>query len=101
MMRESEIIAKDLLTEISAISRRYISILVFPLARLKKLSTAIAAVLVFIPPPVDAGDAPIHIKRMKIMMVERCMADISTELKPAVRVVVELKKATIIFPKNE
>src|SRR5690606_40311730 len=69
--KERLIVAKALLTEISAISLLQISILSFPLARLKKLSVAMAKVLVLIPPPVEAGDAPIHIKSIMMMMDEK------------------------------
>ena len=54
-IKDKEITAKALLAETSAISLRKISILDFPFAKLKKLSVAMAKVLVFIPPPVDCG----------------------------------------------
>ena len=39
-------------------------ILFFPFATAKMFRVANAKVLVFIPPPVEAGDAPIHIKNI-------------------------------------
>ena len=46
------------------ILRPKISILLLPLATEIIFSVANAKVLVFIPPPVDAGEAPTHIKKM-------------------------------------
>ncbi|MDT4876702.1 hypothetical protein FQZ97_1121560 [compost metagenome] len=95
---ESVMVAKALLTEISAISRLHISILSLPFARLRKLSVAIAKVLVLIPPPVDAGEAPIHINNIMIMTEEKCNWLKSIELKPAVLGVVAVNRAVIILP---
>jgi hypothetical protein len=41
----------------------------FPRAKLKKLRIRIAKVVVFIPPPVDAGDAPTHMRKNKTRIV--------------------------------
>src|SRR5690606_13335902 len=97
-INESAITANALLTEISAISLLKISILLFPFARLIKLSVAMAKVLVLIPPPVDAGEAPIHINRIIIMMEEKCNWLKSIELNPAVLGVVAVNIAVTIFP---
>src|SRR5690554_6213417 len=97
MINERVIVANALRTEISAISLLHTSILLFPLARLKKLRVAMAKVLVLIPPPVEAGDAPIHISRNNSMMVEKLSALVSTVLKPAVRGVVAPKSAVTIL----
>lgn len=96
---DNEITAKARLTEMSEISLLYTSILVFPLAKLQKLRVAMAKVLVFIPPPVEAGEAPIHIKRKIIMMVEKFKAVISTVLNPAVLGVVAPNNAVTTLPK--
>ena len=61
---------------------------------------ATAMVLVLIPPPVEAGEAPIHISSMKISVTGSVMAAVSTELKPAVRVVTDPKNETTNFPKK-
>ena len=94
-------VAKALFTEISAISLLNISILCFPFAKLKIFKVAMAKVLVFIPPPVEAGDAPIHIKKIIIINVGNVNAVMSTVLKPAVLGVVAPNKAVTIFPNTE
>ena len=91
--------AKALLTDTSAISLLKISIRDFPLAKLKILSNAMAKVLVLMPPPVDWGEAPIHIKSITIISVGKAIAAVSMVLKPAVRGVVAPKRAVTIFPK--
>src|SRR5690606_12080456 len=96
--KEREITAKALRTEISAISRRYTSIRVLPFASEIKLSVAIAKVLVLIPPPVDAGEAPIHIRRKINIVVEKFKEAISTVLKPAVRGVAAPNNAVTNLP---
>lgn len=96
---DNDIMANDLRTETSAISRLKSSILDLPLAKLHMLSVAIANVLVLIPPPVDCGEAPIHIKRKTIMSVGKAIDAVSIELKPAVLGVVAPKSAVTIFPK--
>ena len=60
-----------------------------------------AKVLVFIPPPVDAGEAPIHIKRKISINVEKFKAAISTVLNPAVLGVVAPNNAVTTFPTPE
>ena len=62
------------------------------------LSIAIAKVLVFTPPPVDWGEAPIHIKKKTIIRVGNAIAAVSIVLNPAVLGVVAPKKAVTIFP---
>jgi hypothetical protein len=75
-----------------------ISILSSPLAMLIKFIQATANVLVFIPPPVEAGDAPIHIRSIVINKVGSANEAISNELKPAVLGVTEPKNAITHFP---
>ena len=96
---DKQIIANALRTEISAISLLNISILDFPLAKLKMLSVAIANVLVLIPPPVDCGEAPIHIKKNTNMIVEKPIAAVSIVLNPAVLGVVAPNSAVTTLPK--
>ena len=61
-IKEREMMAKALLMEISEICLLNTSTLSLPRARLIKLSVARAKVLVLIPPPVELGDAPIHMR---------------------------------------
>jgi hypothetical protein len=56
-----------------------------PLIILIAFKIAIANVLVFIPPPVDTGEAPIHIRNVIIITEGIARADILKLLKPAVR----------------
>jgi hypothetical protein len=51
-----------------------------------------ANVVVFIPPPVEPGEAPIHIKNINNNKVGRVKSAIFTSLNLAVLVVAELKK---------
>ena len=95
---ERTIIAKALLTVVEDISRLYTSSRDFPLAILKILSNAIAKELVLIPPPVELGEAPTHIRKITINRVGMLNAAVSTVLKPAVLVVTAPKKAVAIFP---
>ena len=69
-----------------------------PFGNTYKIENAIASVLVLIPPPVEPGDAPTHIKKSISIIVGTVSTEISTVLNPAVRVVTELKKAVTIFP---
>lgn len=96
--KDSIIKANALLIEISGISRLLISILFFPLVRLNALRSATVKVLVLIPLPVEAGDAPTHIKKMISRSAGRLTIPISIVLKPAVRGVAAPKKAVIILP---
>ena len=59
---------------------------------------AIVNVLVFIPPPVDTGEAPIHIKKIIIRIVAFENASMLTILNPAVRGVTLEKYDIAIFP---
>src|SRR5690554_4340799 len=95
---DSETIANALRIEMSATSLLNISILSFPLAKLQKFKEAIAKVLVFIPPPVEAGEAPIHIKRKITINVEKFRLPKSMLLKPAVLGVEAVNNAVTIFP---
>lgn len=87
--------------EIFGISLLYSSNRVLPLAMLNVFKMATAKVLVFIPPPVEAGEAPTHIKNITIRIVCKLSAPVSTVLKPAVLVVTEPKNAVTIFPRKE
>lgn len=89
---ESIIIAKDLLTVFCETSLPKASIRFFPLAILIILSEATASVLVLIPPPTDAGEAPTHIKNIRINNVGKCSMEVSKVLKPDV---------LAVEPKNE
>ena len=67
---------------------------------LKILSVANAKVVVFIPPPVEAGEAPTHIKKIINRIPGIVKSAISTVLKPAVRDVTEENMAVVNFPKD-
>ena len=71
-----------------------------PLSVLMIFFNAIVIVVVFIPPPVDKGEAPIHINRRVRNKVDGRREVRSTVLKPAVRGVTALKKDTASFPLN-
>ena len=60
----------------------------FPLIIPHKATKIITNVEVFIPPPVEPEDAPMNIKKSKMNKVGVFNAPMSTELKPAVLVVV-------------
>src|SRR5690606_19235035 len=64
--KESAMMANALLTESVDILRPKISSLSLPLARLTMLRRATAKVVVLMPPPVDPGDAPTHIKKTAV-----------------------------------
>ena len=100
MIKDKIMVANALFTDFWEISDLNTSIFCFPFARLIKLSMAMANVLVFIPPPVDPGDAPTHIKKMTVRIVGKVSTALSTELNPAVLVVTDPKKAVTIFPQN-
>ena len=89
--------AKDLLTVVEDISRLYTSNRDFPLATFKMLSSAIAKELVLIPPPVEPGEAPTHIKKITINTVGMLNAAVSIVLKPAVLVVTEPKNYALLM----
>ena len=72
------------------------SILVLPLAKLRMFRVAMAKVLVLIPPPVEAGDAPTHIRNKTIMVVGNSIDAGSMVLNPAVLGVVAPKSAEMI-----
>ena len=62
---------------------------------------AITKVVTLIPPPVDIGAAPIHIKTIVRKIVGTCNMDISTLLKPAVRGVTAPINEVANFPVND
>ena len=98
-IKEIHKIAKALDVDSLVILLPKIWIRVFPMATAKIFKVAKAKVLVLIPPPVEAGEAPIHIKNMinnndgTVNLVK------STVLNPAVLGVTELNAALVIFPK--
>ena len=72
-----------------------------PLIWLNKLSNDTANVVVFIPPPVEPGEAPIHINASVSMNAGIPSSAIFILLKPAVLGVVALKNETTILPNME
>ena len=95
---ERTINAKALFTVVEDISRLYTSSRDLPLTTFDILRTAIAKELVLIPPPVELGDAPTHIRKIKINIVGILNSPVSTVLKPAVLVVTAPKNAVATFP---
>lgn len=57
-------------------------------------------VVVLIPPPVDKGEAPIHMRNMVKAMVGVVSESIATLLNPAVRGVTAPKKETANLPRK-
>ena len=53
---------------------------------------------VFIPPPVEPGEAPINIKKMNIKSIGVPIIEKSTVLKPAVLAVIDWKNEVINCP---
>ena len=53
---------------------------------------------VFIPPPVDPGEAPINIKKINIKSIGVPIIEKSTVLKPAVLAVIDWKNEVINCP---
>ena len=68
---------------------------------LKMFNVAKAKVLVFIPPPVEAGEAPIHIKKITNNKVGTDSCVKSIVLNPAVLGVTALNAVDVIFPNHE
>lgn len=97
-IKDKEITAKALLTDLSEMVLRNTSIRSLPFAKLRMFSVATAKVLVFIPPPVEDGYAPIHINRKTIIVVGNSKAEVSTLLNPAVRGVAAPKSAVMNLP---
>ena len=88
--------------------RRNISTSGFPLKVLKIAAAATATVLVFMPPPVDPGEAPISMKMMINVVVDAGSAAMSNVVNPAVRDETDRKSASnqpiqrsLITPKNQ
>ncbi len=90
--------AKARWIETGEISRLKASTRCFPRIILKIFNHATAIELVLIPPPVEAGEAPIHINKMVMRRVEICKADTFTTLNPAVLGVTALKNEIANFP---
>ena len=68
-----------------------------PLKTEKVLITKTPKVVVLIPPPVDAGEAPINISRIVKTTDEPFINPILRELKPAVLEVTDIKNEDKIF----
>src|SRR5690606_14514032 len=90
-----------LLTESADIFRPKISSLSFPLARLTMLRSATANVVVLIPPPVDPGDAPTHIRKTAVASMGSENPSAPATLNPAVRALLPVKKAVTHLPQKE
>ena len=101
IINDNVIIANALFTDCCSISRCATCIFSLPVKEWKIFKTATAKVLVFIPPPVDAGDAPTHISIIVRKMKGVLKPAISTVLNPAVRGETQAKKETTSFPKKE
>lgn len=84
VIRDKNIVAKARCCDIPLISRLNTSVRSLPRARLNTFNTATANVLVLMPPPVEFGEAPIHISRIINSTDENCKAPKSTLLNPAV-----------------
>src|SRR5690606_10670566 len=97
---DSIMIANALLTASFEIRRLKISKSSFPRARLMILRNATAKVVVLIPPPVDPGEAPIHISNMINITVGNVKLSILATLNPAVREDVPVKNAVTHFPQS-
>jgi hypothetical protein len=97
---DRSIIEKALLTDCKGISRLNSSKRDFPLAVLIVFNTATANVLVLIPPPVEPGEAPTHIRNIMTNNAGSVSAEISTVLNPAVRGVTEPKNEVTSLPKK-
>jgi hypothetical protein len=94
---ERKMIARTLLIVPEPISLFPITRLCRPLILLYADLKATANVVVFIPPPVDPGEAPIHIRNIIRKMVGYPQSVMSTILKPAVLELTLPKKDTISF----
>lgn len=100
IISDKEMIAKALFTEDCSISLWAKCIFCLPVKECQIFKTATAKVLVFIPPPVDAGDAPTHISMMVKKTTGILKPAISTVLKPAVRGDTDPKRKQLIFQKG-
>lgn len=98
--RDRKIIAEALLIESIPISLPKASTLSWPFVRLKKFRIPTANVEVFIPPPVEPGDAPIHIRNIINIIAGKDKSPMSIELKPAVRGLAPIKNAPANLPQN-
>src|SRR5690554_3768538 len=96
--KEIDIIAKARLTDSEDILLVPISICFLLRAIAKILSVANANVEVLIPPPVDAGEAPTHIKKIINKTPGIVKLFISTVLNPAVLEVMDENMAVVNFP---
>ena len=92
-------IAKALEVDSLEILLPNISILLLPFATANIFKEANAKVLVLIPPAVEAGEPPIHIKKIITNNEGTVILAKSTALNPAVLGVTELNAAAVIFPK--
>ena len=97
---DNRMMAYALLIFSFGICRLNISTFFFPFKVLKILLQAIVNVVVFIPPPVDKGDAPIHIRNIVRRMVGVESKCIGIILNPAVRGVAAPKNEKANFPRR-
>lgn len=97
----THIIASDLNIIFLGTLLSNISISSFPLNMDIMLKIGISTVVVFRPPPVDVGDAPIYINSMVSKLLANVSLDISRVLKPAVLGVTERNNAPSIFSDTE
>ena len=75
-----------------------ISVSLFPLKTEIVDDNKTPKVVVLIPPPVDAGEAPINISIIVTITEPSCIFPMSIVLKPAVLDVTDIKKEDKIFP---
>src|SRR5690606_18885400 len=99
--KDRAMMANALLTESLDIFRPKISSLSFPLARLTMLRSATAKVVVLIPPPVDPGEAPTHIKKTAVASMGIEKLPVSATLNPVARALLPVKKAATHLPQKE
>ena len=93
IVRNNATTASALRTVSAEIRRRAALTPSSPFTTLNIRSATTATVVVFMPPPVEAGDAPIIISRLLNSLEPSVKDERSTELNPAVRMVTDWKKA--------
>ena len=89
--------ASALLTTVRSTRRRKMTVSFLPDNTETMLITSTAKVVILTPPPVEPLPAPMNIKRIIPNFVRSCSAFMSTEAKPAVRVVIDWNSAAVIF----
>jgi hypothetical protein len=96
---DNKIITVALCTAVTDISLCLNSILSLPRMMALRLRKVTAKVVVLIPPPVEPGEAPTHIKKIIIRTVEGSNVPMSTLLNPAVLVGYRVEKGYSKFAK--